>query len=170
MMQHFIWVFTDCKCTHLWFCSIQRVKFLFIYFKWYALLKKILLKSSLDKVYTCEISWFHSHFYANFHEFLCKVHVIRATSYSFTLLISYVVFNQLKMVVQFFGTASSFPNFDGPNDIFPNSTGPWLPLQKGRKIHAYTHTQMLTHIHADLKQYAPNTRYQVHKSVVVFTY
>ena len=28
-----------------------------------------------------------------------------------------------------------FPTLiDGPNDIFPNSTGPWPGLQKGRKI------------------------------------
>ena len=31
-------------------------------------------------------------------------------------------------------TESIFPNFDGSNDIFPNSTGPWPWLQKGRKI------------------------------------
>ena len=27
-----------------------------------------------------------------------------------------------------------FPNFDGSNYIFPNSIGPWPPIQKGRKI------------------------------------
>ena len=33
---------------------------------------------------------------------------------SFTmLLISYMVFNPFKIVVQFFETASNFPNFDG---------------------------------------------------------
>ena len=35
-----------------------------------------------------------------------------------------MVFNQFKMVVMFFKTASNFPNFDHTNDIFPNSTGP----------------------------------------------
>ena len=54
--------------------------------------------------------------------------------YSFTLLISYMVFNPLKMAVQFFWALSSFPNFDGPNAFSRNSTGPWPRLQKGRKI------------------------------------
>ena len=30
-----------------------------------------------------------------------------------------------------------FPTFDGLNDIFQNSIGPWPLLQKGRKIPAY---------------------------------
>ena len=55
-------------------------------------------------------------------------------NYSFTLLISYMVFNPSKMGVQFFKTALSFPNFYGPNDFSQNSTGPWPHLQKGRKI------------------------------------
>ena len=49
-----------------------------------------------------------------------------------------MVFNQFKIEVQFFLTASSFPNFDGPNAFFPNSAGPWPWLQKGRKIPAIT--------------------------------
>ena len=32
-------------------------------------------------------------------------------------------------------TASSFPNFDGPNAFPPSSTGPWPRFLKGRKIH-----------------------------------
>ena len=40
------------------------------------------------------------------------------------------------MAVQFFKTASNFPNFDDPNVFPPNSTGPWPQLQKGRKIPA----------------------------------
>ena len=39
-----------------------------------------------------------------------------------------------KMAVQIFNTESSFRNFDGLIAFFPNSTGPWLQLQKGRKI------------------------------------
>ena len=39
--------------------------------------------------------------------------------YSFTLLISYMVYNPFKMVVHFFHTASNFPNSDGPNAFFP---------------------------------------------------
>ena len=54
--------------------------------------------------------------------------------YSFTLLISWMVITPFKMVVQFFKTASSFPNFNGPNVFPPNSPGPWPRLQKGRKI------------------------------------
>ena len=40
-------------------------------------------------------------------------------NYSFALLISYMAFNPFKMEDQFFWTASSFPNFDGPNAFFP---------------------------------------------------
>ena len=57
-----------------------------------------------------------------------------------------MVFNQFKMVVQFFWTASSFPNFDGPNDIFTNSTGHWPRLQKGRKIPG-----TVLHVNRDIK-------------------
>ena len=49
--------------------------------------------------------------------------------YSFTLLISDMVFNPFKMAVQFL-----HPNFDGSNDVFRNSTGPWPQIQKGGKI------------------------------------
>ena len=52
----------------------------------------------------------------------------------FTLLVSFMLFDPFQMAVQFFYTASNFPNFDDPNAFFPNSTGPWSPLQKGRKI------------------------------------
>ena len=46
-----------------------------------------------------------------------------------------MVFNLFEMVVQFFQTASNFPNFDGQILFFyPNSTGPWLRPQKGKKI------------------------------------
>ena len=38
--------------------------------------------------------------------------------YATALLISYMVFNPFKMVVQFFWTTSSFQNFDGPNAFF----------------------------------------------------
>ena len=38
------------------------------------------------------------------------------------------------MAVQFFQTASDFPNFDDPNAFIPNSAGPWSQIQKGRKI------------------------------------
>ena len=54
--------------------------------------------------------------------------------YSFTLLISYMHFNPFKLADHLFKTASNFPNFDDPNAFFPNSTGPWPRLQKGRKI------------------------------------
>ena len=56
--------------------------------------------------------------------------------YSFTLLISSMVYNPFKMVVQFFWSASSSPNSDGPNAFFflQNSTGPSPQLQKGWKI------------------------------------
>ena len=37
---------------------------------------------------------------------------------SFTLLISYMLFNPFKMVVQLFKTASNFHNFDDPNAFF----------------------------------------------------
>ena len=39
--------------------------------------------------------------------------------YSFTLLISYMVFNPFKMVVQFY-----FSQFDGPNAYFPKFNRP----------------------------------------------
>ena len=45
-----------------------------------------------------------------------------------------MLFNPFQMAVQFFKTASNFPNIDDPNAFFPNSTGPWPRLQKGRKI------------------------------------
>ena len=38
------------------------------------------------------------------------------------------------MAVLLFNTASSFPNFDGSNALFPNSTGSWSRLQVGRNI------------------------------------
>ena len=48
-----------------------------------------------------------------------------------------MVYNPFKKAVQFFKTASNFPNFDGQNVFFlPNSTGPWPGLQKGKKIPA----------------------------------
>ena len=53
---------------------------------------------------------------------------------SFTLLISYMGFNLFKMAVQFFQTASSFPNFEGPNAFFPDLKRPLVRLQKGRKL------------------------------------
>ena len=46
----------------------------------------------------------------------------------------HIDFNPFKIAVQFFQTASNFPNFDGQNAFFPNSTGPWPRLQKGKKI------------------------------------
>ena len=36
----------------------------------------------------------------------------------------YMLFNPLKMAVQFFKIAPNFPNFDDQNALFPNSTGP----------------------------------------------
>ena len=48
---------------------------------------------------------------------------------SFALLISNMFFNPFKMAVQFY-----FSQFYGPNAFFPNSTGPWSQLQKGRKL------------------------------------
>ena len=51
-----------------------------------------------------------------------------------TLLISYNVFLIHLNGNTFFKTASNFPNLDGPNAFFPNLTGPWPRLQKGRKI------------------------------------
>ena len=47
----------------------------------------------------------------------------------------YMFFNPFKMAVHFLKTASNFSNFDDPNrsTFFPNSTGPWPQLQKGRK-------------------------------------
>ena len=46
-----------------------------------------------------------------------------------------MVLNQFKMEISFL-TKSSFPNFIGFIAIFPNLTGPWPKLQKGRKIPA----------------------------------
>ena len=43
--------------------------------------------------------------------------------YSFTLLVSYMVFNPFKMQSRFLDCIK-IPNFDGSNDIFPNLTGP----------------------------------------------
>ena len=45
-----------------------------------------------------------------------------------------MVFNPFEMAVQVFLNCMKIPNFDGLNDVFPNSTGPWPRLQKGRKI------------------------------------
>ena len=55
--------------------------------------------------------------------FLCKFLWVfmKGIWYSFTLLISYMVLNPFKMAVL---DCIKFPNFDGSNDIFPNSTGP----------------------------------------------
>ena len=55
--------------------------------------------------------------------------------YSFTLLVSHMFLIHLKWQSSSFRLHENFPNFDGSNDIFPNSTGPRLRLQKGRKFH-----------------------------------
>ena len=49
------------------------------------------------------------------------------TCYSFTLLISYVVFNPFQMAVQFIWTASNNPNFDCPNAFFHQFNRPLAP-------------------------------------------
>ena len=77
-----------------------------------------------------ENMWKHVFIHIFMHNFM----IFYEICYSFALLISYMVFNPFEMVVQFFSTASSFPNFDGLNAFFPSSTGPWPDLKKGRKI------------------------------------
>ena len=44
--------------------------------------------------------------------------------YTFTLLISYIIFNPFKMTAQFFKTASNFPNFNGSNAFSPKFNRP----------------------------------------------
>ena len=61
---------------------------------------------------------FHSHFCAFFQSFYGG-QLKQQTCYSFILLISFMVFNPFEMAVQIFKTASSLPNFDGPNAFFP---------------------------------------------------
>ena len=53
--------------------------------------------------------------------------------YSFTLLISYnmvLTFNPFKMAVQFFWTASSLPNIDGPNAVSHVQQAPGLDIKR----------------------------------------
>ena len=57
---------------------------------------------------------FHSHFYANCHEF-DEGQSKQQICYSFILLIS--IYLKWRLV-------TILPNFDGPNAFFPNSTGP----------------------------------------------
>ena len=64
---------------------------------------------------------FHSHFYANFHEF----YEGQLICYSFILLISI----HLK-----WRPSINFSNFDGPNIFFPISTGPQSQFQNGKKV------------------------------------
>ena len=72
---------------------------------------------------------------------LYKGQLKQQVCYSFTLLISYiffihVFFNQFKMAVHFFQTASSSPSLDRPNAFFPKFNSPWPQLQKARKMSA----------------------------------
>ena len=71
---------------------------------------------------------FRSHFYANFHEFLWQ-----QICYSITLLIPYMFLIYLKWWSGCFRLHQVFPILM-VQMIFPNSTGPWTWLKKGRKI------------------------------------
>ena len=78
----------------------------------------------------------HEHVHKNVNEnmfsftFLCIFSQVFVRYATFALLISYMVFNPFKMAVQFFWTASSFPNFDGPNAFFPKFNRPLAPTSK----------------------------------------
>ena len=50
-------------------------------------------------------------------------------TYAVALHCLFHVFNPFKMAVQFFWTASSFPNIDGRNAFSSSSIGPW-PVRK----------------------------------------
>ena len=58
-----------------------------------------------------------------------------------------MLFDPFKMAVEFFKTASTFPNFDDSNAFFPNSTSPWPRLQKGRKIIGYLNFGLSLNLH-----------------------
>ena len=70
---------------------------------------------------------FHSHFYANFHEFYEAANI---SQLSLILLIFIYLNWQSNSLRQY----QFFPNFDSPNAFFPNSAGPWTHLQNGKNI------------------------------------
>ena len=96
---------------------------------------------------------FHSYFCANFHEFFFMMGIW----YSFTLLVSHMFWIHLKWQSSSFRLHENFPNFYGSNDIFPNSTGPRLRLQKGRKFHLVLKLERILNTALQNKNQTQNT-------------
>ena len=78
---------------------------------------------------------FHSHFHANFREFLRRANkpITNALHCLFFILCFLI---HLKWQSSSLRPHQIFLNFGDPNAFFPNSTGPWPQHQKGRKIPA----------------------------------